>query len=352
MNDKEKKTISLMIHLYCRKNHQSDKQLCSECLQLEEYAHNRLEKCPFKEEKPACKNCPIHCYGKVQREKIKAVMRFSGPRMFLYHPVETIRHYFSVHALRNLSLLILFLLPFLIFSCQTTGNIKKDFHSLETNLYYELSTPVYQAEIKDTVFLNPIISSEMSGNVSVKRKQYLILPLILYNHVYEKFKVTLGENILKDYFSDFLTEALLAECNRSTCFYLKNDLDNLEDEPDYFLEIKILKNETTSMLKYKDNLLFIPIFEDSEGITWNSYTYDNPKTKIKIQVSLLKGSEQLFEKVFSTDFETPKYQRSFDDTSILKEACAENMAECLSLATKQIVEDISAYLHYYMLSIK
>jgi hypothetical protein len=27
------------------------------------------------------------------REKIRAVMRFSGPRMLLYHPITAIRHF-------------------------------------------------------------------------------------------------------------------------------------------------------------------------------------------------------------------------------------------------------------------
>lgn len=80
-----------MIRLYCRLNHkQAD--LCADCSALLVYAHKRLDACAFKDEKPICKKCPTHCYAKAQREKIKQVMRFSGPRMIIYQPLTFIKH--------------------------------------------------------------------------------------------------------------------------------------------------------------------------------------------------------------------------------------------------------------------
>ncbi len=81
-----------MIRIYCRSKHGQADALCPDCWQLETYAHIRLERCPFGENKPACNKCPIHCYKPNYKEDIKQVMRFSGPRMLLYHPVEAIRH--------------------------------------------------------------------------------------------------------------------------------------------------------------------------------------------------------------------------------------------------------------------
>jgi len=87
----EKKTILTMVRLYCKKNHHSS-SLCIECNELVTYAFEKLDKCPFNEEKPICKNCKVHCYKPVIRKKIQKVMRFSGPRMVFYHPVLAIRH--------------------------------------------------------------------------------------------------------------------------------------------------------------------------------------------------------------------------------------------------------------------
>ena len=89
--EREKRTIELMIKIYCRKKHKN-KELCEECKDLLEYAHKRLSFCKFGEEKTTCGKCPIHCYKKDMREKVKMVMRFSGPRLIIYNPIELIRH--------------------------------------------------------------------------------------------------------------------------------------------------------------------------------------------------------------------------------------------------------------------
>ena len=88
---REQQVVSLMISLYCRKHH-GGKALCPECAALDAYARLRSEKCPFMETKTFCSNCRVHCYKPEMREKIRAVMRFSGPRMLFYHPVLAIRH--------------------------------------------------------------------------------------------------------------------------------------------------------------------------------------------------------------------------------------------------------------------
>lgn len=89
--EKEKRTIELMIKIYCKKKHKN-KELCEECRELLEYAHKRLSFCKFGEEKTTCGKCPIHCYKKDMKEKVKKVMRFSGPRLIIYNPIELIRH--------------------------------------------------------------------------------------------------------------------------------------------------------------------------------------------------------------------------------------------------------------------
>ena len=87
----EKETIRAMIRIYCRSQHQGD-PLCEGCLELSVYADQRLDQCPYGEGKPTCQNCPIHCYQKEQRELIKEVMRFAGPKMIWHHPLMAFRH--------------------------------------------------------------------------------------------------------------------------------------------------------------------------------------------------------------------------------------------------------------------
>ncbi len=89
--DYEKKLVGEMISLWCRKQH-GGRELCSECAELERYAWERIDRCPFMETKTFCSNCRVHCYRGEMREKIREVMRFSGPRMIFHHPVTALRH--------------------------------------------------------------------------------------------------------------------------------------------------------------------------------------------------------------------------------------------------------------------
>ena len=92
-NNREMKTIEAMVKLYCRSNHQKD--LCEECGQLLTYAIARIDKCIFGPGKPACNNCEVHCYSPKMREKVKVIMRFSGPKMIYKHPFLATVHLFK-----------------------------------------------------------------------------------------------------------------------------------------------------------------------------------------------------------------------------------------------------------------
>jgi hypothetical protein len=89
---REWQTVAAMVRIYCRgRHHGSD--LCPECRQLLDYAGARLERCRFGAQKPACANCPVHCYQRTRRDQTKAVMRYAGPRMLWRHPVLSVRHW-------------------------------------------------------------------------------------------------------------------------------------------------------------------------------------------------------------------------------------------------------------------
>ncbi len=82
-----------MLAIYCRDHHGPlSTGLCIECGALLAYAHRRLDVCPFQEAKPACNSCEVHCYSVPMRDRVKAVMRYAGPRMLLRHPVLSLFH--------------------------------------------------------------------------------------------------------------------------------------------------------------------------------------------------------------------------------------------------------------------
>jgi len=96
---REERTIAAMLVIYCRDHrHQPGRpvrradQLCLDCGELLAYADERLRGCRYGAAKPTCANCPVHCYRPAMRERIREVMRYSGPRMLRRHPVLAVAH--------------------------------------------------------------------------------------------------------------------------------------------------------------------------------------------------------------------------------------------------------------------
>jgi hypothetical protein len=102
---REDKTITVMIDLYCRDHHgaalreaaaagasRGGHDLCPECRELLEYARVRLDRCRYGEAKPTCARCDTHCYRPALRERVREVMRYSGPRMMRRHPILAMAH--------------------------------------------------------------------------------------------------------------------------------------------------------------------------------------------------------------------------------------------------------------------
>ncbi len=85
-------TVSAMVRLFCRARHADPAGLCPSCAELTRYAEMRLSKCPFGEAKTTCRECPVHCYRPGEREAMRAVMIFAGPRMLWTHPWLALRH--------------------------------------------------------------------------------------------------------------------------------------------------------------------------------------------------------------------------------------------------------------------
>lgn len=101
--------VSQMIALWCRAHHSEvasvhsadaprirlgmrSVTLCPDCAELNAYATARIAACPHMETKTFCSACPAHCYRPAMRERIRSVMRWSGPRMIRYRPIAAIKH--------------------------------------------------------------------------------------------------------------------------------------------------------------------------------------------------------------------------------------------------------------------
>ncbi|PSW06149.1 nitrous oxide-stimulated promoter family protein [Photobacterium lipolyticum] len=87
----EFKTIRAMVNIYCHDHHR-ESELCQQCKDFLDYALMRLDRCPYGEQKPTCRRCPIHCYKADYKAMSQTIMRYAGPRMIMKHPILAIRH--------------------------------------------------------------------------------------------------------------------------------------------------------------------------------------------------------------------------------------------------------------------
>jgi hypothetical protein len=89
---RELRTVEAMTRIYCRDHHGTAPAPCPRCSELIEYAARRLDGCPYGADKPACTNCPVHCYKPEMRDRIRAVMGHAGPQMSYRHPILAFHH--------------------------------------------------------------------------------------------------------------------------------------------------------------------------------------------------------------------------------------------------------------------
>lgn len=244
------------------------------------------------------------------------------------------------------SILAWCLLPLLLSSCRSTRSMQRELNELRGDLYYELTSREYTGEVKHKVYLDFIDYSNTDYYTTIRRQGGFFVPLLVYNFQKDKFKTRLGEHSLSQLYREFLTEALLTECNSSTCFQLEDNQDgSIPPDSVYRLEVKITKNETTGGVVLREHSL---IWFDDEYLTMPSCRPRPSQTSLAIHIRLSHRGECLLEKDYHVEHKQSRHQRAYPDSYGANQACMDDMAESLSLATRQIVEEISQELHLLM----
>lgn len=93
----EKALFEIMTKIHCKgQHHKTHSILCTSCQEMVVYAWDRIDHCPHGAKKPFCSKCTIHCFQPLFRERVKTMMRYSGPRMIFYAPKVALQHFFKL----------------------------------------------------------------------------------------------------------------------------------------------------------------------------------------------------------------------------------------------------------------
>lgn len=228
-------------------------------------------------------------------------------------------------------------------SCISSRSMQSELNGMQSDLFYELTSLEYHGEIKDSIYLDFIDYSNTDYYTTVKRNGGMFLPLILYNFQKDRFRTRLGEHSLSQLYREFLTDALLTECNSSTCFQLIDNSQNLVSPDSVFrLEVKVRENQTTGGVSLETHNL---IWFEGDYFEYHSCYPHSSKTKLSISVRLTRQGDCLLDKTYEVIHTQPREKGFYSESYAANQASLNNMAECLSLATKEIVEEISQELH-------
>ena len=234
----------------------------------------------------------------------------------------------------------------LLCSCRSSRSMQKEINGMRSDLFYELTSLEYFGKVKDTVYLDFIDYSNTDYYTTIKRKGGFAIPLYLFNYQKDKFRTRLGEHSLSQLYREFLTDALLTECNSSTCFHLTDNKDHhVPADSAYRLEVKVRQNETTGGVILRESSV---IWFEGEFLTFPNCRYRPAQTDLSIAIRLSYRNDCLLDKTYHTQYRHPRNSRQYADSHEANQASLDNMAECLSRATKTIVEDMSQELHLLM----
>jgi hypothetical protein len=234
-------------------------------------------------------------------------------------------------------------------ACQSSKSIQRKIQDLRCELFYELTTPEYLGEIDKTVYLNFIDYSNIDYYTTVEKKGTLVIPLLLFNYSREKFNIMLGEHSLIQPYREFLADALFVECNRSSCFNLKESIAGVLPDSLFTLDVKVEQNQTNTRINVSNSLIIIPLWGETFSFAPSSYQINPAISNLEISVRLMQRKVCLWEKTYVTNMELPYSKQKIDNSLSVWGVCLNTLTECLSLTTKKIVEDISQDLHMIML---
>lgn len=89
---REMQLQNALVRIYCKHHHVYQGKVCQECERLQEMTARKLAFCNSGADKPTCLSCTKRCYTTVVSKQLKTVYRYSRLRVWLRHPILSLRY--------------------------------------------------------------------------------------------------------------------------------------------------------------------------------------------------------------------------------------------------------------------
>ncbi|MDR2026951.1 MAG: hypothetical protein LBQ01_05240 [Prevotellaceae bacterium] len=197
---------------------------------------------------------------------------------------------------------------------------------------YLHDSKIADCDRSDGIALTAFDGHAFDTDLSVTKINGEVFPFLFYNYIEKNFAVKLGQMSLDRDYSDFFKESFAIESGRTGCY-------SLVDEPaenDYTLEI--VYDTCITVSKYHQNTTIIFLI-----FTYSIYSQEvgfPAQTDLSVHVTLRKGDEIILDNKYFINKTLPPIPSDNMNINKMRFDFVSNMAESLSLGTKECIEQI------------
>ncbi len=232
----------------------------------------------------------------------------------------------------NMKYILCFSIPLLLFSCSDAKLLQKSLNKYQVPIDYLHDTEIVGCDKTISILLGSFENQVFDSSTSVTTISHKLLPFIIYNYEETNLAVNLGQNSIEQDYSDFFKESFKKESQRTGCYSLTDEVDN----NDYVLQIRFDTCRTKSQYQTKGVLLFLLV---AFGVSVQEIGFPS-ETDLNVNVKLVKENTLIFENKYSINRMQPFINVQTRDVEKLRSDFLTNMAESLSLSTKECIQRI------------
>ena len=231
--------------------------------------------------------------------------------------------------MKRLSLL---LIPLFLASCSESKMLLKSLNKYRAPLEYLHDRKINECDKSTRVSLAVFDNQVLDSLTSVSKINHKVLPFLIYNYEEINLAVNLGQSSLEQSYYEFFKQSFAVESQRTGCYSLT---DNPTDS-EYTIEIVFDTCKINSKYQRNSTVLFFLI---AYSMSFQEIGFP-AKTNLVLNLKVKKADNLIFEKTYSIDKEQPFINARMQDVNKLRSDFVTNMAESLSLSTKDCIEQI------------
>lgn len=229
-------------------------------------------------------------------------------------------------------LITFLLITVFMISCSESRMLLKSLSKYQAPLDYLHDSKINECDKSPQIALAKFENQFLDSATTVSKINHKVLPLIIYNYEEINLAVKLGQSSLKQDYSDFFGKSFAVESQRTGCYTLTDN----QTESKYSIEITCDTCTINSKYQRNSTVLYLLI---AYSMSFQERGFP-AKTDLGLHVKLRKERELIWEKKYSIKKTQPFLNAQMRDTEQLRSNFVTNMAESLSLSTKECIEQI------------